>query len=205
MPLSPPIEVTDSCLETIPDGWHLPGLKGVLIGENLLQERVSQLAEAIRQTVPPRQPLVVLALLSGAYMFTADLVRRLQGDYEIDFLGVSSYGSGTQSGDLRWTHPMQTELRDKHVIVIDDILDTGQTLNKVTSKLQTERPASIRSCVLLEKRLPTQRPCPFDAEWIGFRIPPLFVVGYGLDFGLRFRQLPFIGILDCEDHERGTD
>ena len=191
-----PIELIQTPLAPVPSPWDSPQLKGMMITTDLIQKQVGELANEIAQHIPQDKPIVVLSLLSGAFLFTADLIRHWHFPFELDFMGVSSYGTGTESGELTWTHPLQINLKGKQVLVVDDILDTGQTLRKVTHKLVHSEPVSIRTCVLLQKE--RTQPCehPFEADFVGFRIPDQFVVGYGLDFGMQFRQLPFIGVLN---------
>lgn len=191
-----PIELIQTPLAPVPSPWDLPQLKGMMIPTDLIQKQVNELANEIAQHIPQDKPIVVLSLLSGAFLFTADLIRHWHFPFELDFMGVSSYGKGTASGELTWTHPLQIDLKGKHVLVVDDILDTGQTLCKVTHKLARSEPASIRTCVLLLKKRTQSCENPFEADFVGFRIPDQFVVGYGLDFGMQFRQLPFIGVLN---------
>lgn len=190
------IELMQSGLYPVPSPWDSPRLKGMMIASDLIQKRVGELADDIEEQMSQDQPIAVLSLLSGAFLFTADLIRHWHFPFELDFMGVSSYGKGTESGELTWTHPLQINLKGKHVLVVDDILDTGQTLQKVTDKLAHSKPASIRTCVLLQKVRTQLCENPLDADFVGFRIPDQFVVGYGLDFGMQFRQLPFIGVLN---------
>ena len=192
-------DLTQTPLGPVPSPWDSPRLKGMMIPTDLIQKRVGELAHEIEQHMPQGKPIAVLSLLSGAFLFTADLIRHWHFPFELDFLGVSSYGKGTESGALTWTHPLQIDLKGKHVLVVDDILDTGQTLHKVTHKLAPSEPASIRTCVLLQKERTQSCENPFEADFVGFRIPDQFVVGYGLDFGMQFRQLPFIGVLNAPE------
>lgn len=129
-------------------------------------------------------------------MFLADLIRHLSIPLRLDFIGVSSYGSGTTPGDLVFTKELRLEVKGRDVLVVDDILDTGKTLTRVLQKLRALKPRRIRTCVLLDK--PSRRTEKVKADYVGFAIPDAFVVGYGLDYAERYRNLPFVGVLKPE-------
>ena len=171
---------------------HAGDVDAVLIPAEQLQERITSLAAQISADYAGRDTVIV-ALLSGTVMFLADLLRRLEFPLRLDFMGVSSYGGGTESGQLVYTKELKLGIRGRHVLVVDDILDTGKTLRSVTAKLAELGPASLKTCVLLDK--PERRTGRFDADYVGFVIPNLFVVGYGLDYDERYRNLPFVGVL----------
>jgi hypoxanthine phosphoribosyltransferase len=126
-------------------------------------------------------------------MFLADLIRHLNLPLRLDFMGVSSYGMGTESGDLVYTKELRLDVKGRDVLLVDDILDTGKTLSRVIPKLEALGPRRIRTCVLLDK--PARRTHDVKADFVGFAIPDFFVVGYGLDFAERYRNLPFVGVL----------
>ena len=186
-----------------PTGWESTELKGMLISASEIQSRVRELADQIQSQLPVDKPIVILPILSGSFLFAADLVRHWRFACELDFIGLSSYRASTQPGLIDWTHTIKTDIKDKHVLVIDDILDTGQTLGEVRKELIKHHPTAIHTCVLLNKTLKASGSARFKADYTGFKIPDHFVVGYGLDFALKFRQLPFIGILSPLCH--GTD
>jgi hypoxanthine phosphoribosyltransferase len=140
--------------------------------------------------------LVVVALLNGTVMFLADLIRNVSLPLRLDFMGVSSYGAGTKPGELVFTKELRLDVRGRDVLLIDDILDTGRTLSRVLTRLTSLQPASIKTCVLLDK--PARRVEPVEADLVGFTIPDVFVVGYGLDFAESYRNLPFVGVLHPE-------
>jgi len=129
-------------------------------------------------------------------MFLADLVRHLPLPMRLDFIGVSSYRDGAESRELILTKELRLDVRGRDVLLVDDILDTGKTLRRVLAKLRDLRPRRIKVCVLLEKK--ARRMEKVRADYVGFRIPDLFVVGYGLDFAERYRNLPFVGVLRPE-------
>jgi hypoxanthine phosphoribosyltransferase len=137
--------------------------------------------------------MVVVSLLTGTVIFLADLIRKLSLPLRLDFIGVSSYREGTKSGELVFTKDLRLDVRGRDVLLVDDILDTGKTLSRVRSKLCALKPRRIRICVLLNKRL--RRVDPVESDYVGFEIPDLFVVGYGLDYCERYRNLPFVGVL----------
>jgi hypoxanthine phosphoribosyltransferase len=173
-----------------------PRLRGeverVLITEEQLARRVKTLAREIESDFRGRE-MVVVSLLSGTVMFLADLIRHLNLPLRLDFIGVSSYGLGTESGELVFTKELRLDVRGRDVLLVDDILDTGKTMSRVLPKLRALRPRRIKTCVLLDK--PSRRVEKIHADYVGFEIPDLFVVGYGLDFAERFRNLPFVGVL----------
>ena len=133
-------------------------------------------------------------------MLLADLIRNLSLPLRLDFIGVSSYGAGTESGELVFTKELRLGVRGRDVLLVDDILDTGKTLRRVLAKLRDLRPRRIKVCVLLEKK--ARRMEKVRADYVGFRIPDLFVVGYGLDYAERYRNLPFVGVLRPELYRR---
>jgi hypoxanthine phosphoribosyltransferase len=167
-------------------------LDRVLLSPVAIRRRVRELAGEIQRDYRKRD-LVIVALLNGTVLFLADLVRQLNLPLRLDFIGVSSYGSGTTSGRLIFTKELKLDVRGRDVLLIDDILDTGRTLKRVTEKLRRLAPASLRTAVLLEKK--AGRIEKISAEYVGFEIPDEFVVGYGLDYAERYRHLPFIAVL----------
>jgi hypoxanthine phosphoribosyltransferase len=171
----------------------------VLITEEQIARRVKTLAREIERDFRGRETVVV-ALLNGTVMFLADLIRHLNLPLRLDFIGVSSYGTGTESGDLVFTKELRLDVRGRDVLLIDDILDTGKTMSRVLPKLRARKPRRIKICVLLNK--PSRRVEKVKPDYVGFEISDIFVVGYGLDFAERCRNLPFVGVLHphiCKD------
>jgi hypoxanthine phosphoribosyltransferase len=164
----------------------------ILITEKQIACRVQEMTRQLEIDYAGRE-LVVVALLNGTVMFLADLVRNLTLPLRLDFIGVSSYGAGTESGELVFTKELRLDVRGRDVLLVDDILDTGKTLYRVLGKLQALKPRRIKACVLLNKA--ARRVEAVEADYIGFEIPDFFVVGYGLDFAERYRNLPFVGVL----------
>jgi hypoxanthine phosphoribosyltransferase len=175
----------------VPPRWRKE-VERVLITEPQIARRVRGLARAIERDYRGRE-MVVVSLLNGTVMFLADLIRHLSLPLRLDFIGVSSYGAGTESGELVFTKELRLDMRGRDVLLVDDILDTGKTLSRVLPKLRALKPRRIKVCVLLDK--PARRVEDVQADYVGFEIPDFFVVGYGLDFAERYRNLPFVGIL----------
>lgn len=170
-----------------------------LISAQQIRGRIAELAAEIESDYRGRE-LVVVALLTGTVLFLADLVRRLPIPLRLDFIGVSSYGAGTVSGELTFTKELKLDVRGRDVLIVDDILDTGKTLGRVLRKIEGLGPRRTRVCVLLDKQ--ARREVEVKADYVGFRVPDLFVVGYGLDFAERYRNLPFIGVLRPEMYQK---
>ena len=167
----------------------------VLIGEKEIAARVRELAADIERDFTDRD-LLVVALLTGTVPFLADLIRHITLPLRLDFMGVSSYGNNTAPGELVFTKELRLEAQNRDVLLVDDILDTGKTLHTVIDKLNALEPRSLKTCVLLEKK--SRRAENVTADYVGFDVPDAFVVGYGLDYAERYRNLPFIGILKPE-------
>jgi len=175
----------------VPSRWRRE-VERVLITERKLATRIRQLARGVEQDFAQRE-MVVVSLLNGTVMFLADLLRNLSLPLRLDFIGVSSYGGSTESGDLVFTKELRLDVQGRDVLLVDDILDTGKTLRRVLAKLRALKPRRIKTCVLLDKA--ARRVESIRADYVGFEIPDLFVVGYGLDFAERYRNLPFVGVL----------
>jgi hypoxanthine phosphoribosyltransferase len=171
----------------------------VLITEVRIARRIRMMAREIERDFRGRE-MVVISLLNGTVMFLADLIRHLNLPLRLDFIGVSSYGLGTESGDLVFTKELRLDVRRRDVLLVDDILDTGKTMSRVLPKIQALKPRRIKICVLLDK--PSRRTEDIKADYVGFEIPDLFVVGYGLDFAERYRNLPFVGVLHPHIHKK---
>jgi hypoxanthine phosphoribosyltransferase len=175
----------------VPLRWRSE-VESVLITDAQIARRVKILARQIEKDFRGRE-LVVVSLLNGTVLFLADLIRHLNLPMRLDFIGVSSYGSGTESGELVFTKELRLDVRGREVLLVDDIMDTGKTMSRVLPRLRVLKPRRIKTCVLLDK--PSRRVEKIRADYVGFTIPDLFVVGYGLDFAERYRNLPFIGVL----------
>jgi len=181
-----------------PPHWR-DDIESVLISPESLARRVQSLARQIEKDFIGRD-LVIVALLNGTVVFLADLLRGLSLPLRLDFIGVSSYGISTGSDELVFTKELRLDVRGRDVLLVDDILDTGKTLARVTANLRQLGPRRIKICVLLDK--PSRRVEKIEPDYVGFTIPNHFVVGYGLDYAERYRNLPFVGVLRPEIYEQ---
>jgi hypoxanthine phosphoribosyltransferase len=169
-------------------------LRSVLFSREDLAERIRELGREIAAHYPPDEPLVVLGLLKGSFIFLADLVREIERPLEIDFIVASSYGDATtSSGTLRLLYEPGVSLSGSHVLVVEDIVDSGLTLQRLLPLLSERGPRSLEVCTLLHKRRPDAPP--LEVRWVGFECPDAFVVGYGLDHAQGSRHLPYIGVV----------
>ena len=172
----------------------------ILISEQDVRSRIAELGQEITNFYQHKNihtPLVVVGLLRGSFMFMADLVREIHLPVEIDFMTTSSYGNAMNSNhDVRISKDLDSDIKGKHVLIVEDIIDTGYTLQKVRDILNLREPSSLTICTLLDK--PSRREVDVPVDWVGFTIPDEFVVGYGIDYAQRHRNLGYIGkvILD---------
>ncbi len=168
-----------------------PNLGSVVIGEAALRSRVAELGRLITEDYAERGPLLLVGVLKGAFVFMSDLARVIRLPVEFDFMAVSSYGSATKtSGVVRIVKDLDLDLTGRHVLLVEDIVDSGLTLSYLRRNLQARSPASLEVCALMVKEgLQKTEP---DFRYVGFRIPPTFVVGYGLDVDERYRNLPYV-------------
>jgi len=166
----------------------------VLLDAETIQARVRELAVEIESDYPDGEDIHLVGVLKGAFVFMADLVRAMTPRVSLDFIAVSSYGQKTHSsGQVRLTRDLDSSIEGKTVIVVEDILDTGMTLRYLLRLFQQRKPKHLRVAVLLDK--PERRIATVRADYVGFSIPNEFVVGYGLDYAERYRNLPYVGIL----------
>ncbi len=170
-----------------------PFIERVLISSDEIQKRVRQLGNEISNAYQGSQP-VFICILKGAYPFLADLTRCVSIDHEVDFMAVSSYGGTKQStGVVKIEKDLKANIADRDVILVEDIIDTGLTISHLMELLNTRRPRSIRVAALLDKKAARVKEVPL--HYVGFEIPEEFVIGYGLDYDEKYRNLPFIGIM----------
>lgn len=166
----------------------------VLIDEEKIAKRVAELGAQIEKDYEGKEPIVV-AILKGSIIFYGDLVRKIKLPMRFDTMAVSSYGSGTSSsGNVKIKKDMSHDICDKDVLIIEDIIDSGNTMKSLTALLKHRGAKSIRVCAFLDK--PSRRQTDFEADYIGYSIPDEFVVGYGLDYDEKYRNLPYIGVLE---------
>ncbi len=168
----------------------------ILISGPRIQKRIQALAKQIRRDFPD-EPLHLVSVLKGGVFFLTDLARSISGEVSFDFIAVASYGQDTHSsGQVRLTRDLDSSIEGKTVIVVEDILDTGMTLQYLLKLFQQRKPKHLRVAVLLDK--PDRRVAPVRADYVGFSIPNEFVVGYGLDYSERYRNLPYVGVLSLD-------
>ena len=170
-------------------------IEKILLSEEEIKECVAKLGKQLAEEYADKDP-VFLGILKGVVVFFADMIRAIPIRSEIDFISVSSYGMGTNSGQLKFHKDVSIPIKGRHVVILEDILDSGNTLSHVVAHLNAMEPASLKICTLLDK--PSRREAPVEADYVGFTIPNEFVVGYGLDYAERYRNLPFIGVLKPE-------
>ena len=175
-------------------------IEKVLFSEEQLKSAVEKIAGEINRDYEGKEP-VRIGILKGSVVFMADLMRRISVDCTTDFMSVSSYGGGTEtSGSVRIRKDLDRSITGKDVIVIEDILDSGTTLSHLLEILEVRRPNSLKLCVLLDK--PERRVTPVKYDYVGLTVPDEFIVGYGLDYDEKYRNLPYIGVLKREVYEK---
>jgi len=168
----------------------------VLITDDRIREKTAELGRKLTEDYRGKNPLLI-CVLKGGLMFLADLMREIQIPVEIDFMAVSSYGDATESsGVVRILMDLDRNIRGRHILIVEDIIDTGRTLTYIMENLHTRGPASVKVCTLLNK--PARRILDIPIDYVGFEIPDRFVIGYGLDYREIYRNLPFVGVLKRE-------
>jgi len=178
------------------------GVGEILIDADTLRARVAELGEEVSAFYTGRD-LLLVGVLKGAVFFMADLMRHITVPCEIDFMAISSYGAATDSsGVVRILKDLDINIEGRNVLVVEDIIDSGLTLSYLIRNLESREPASLEVCALLTK--PARRQIGVPVRWIGFEIPNRFVIGYGLDFAERYRNLPYVGVLSEELIPEGT-
>ena len=165
----------------------------VLIDEETLQARIKEMAEQLMEEYKGKE-LTFICILKGSIFFTADLAKKIDGDVRVDFVRVSSYEGETSTGEIRMKLDLKDSIQGKDVIIIEDIIDTGRTLKYLKEYLKIKQPNSLKVCTLLDKK--ERRVCDMEADYVGFTIPDKFVIGYGMDYNEKYRNLPYIGYFD---------
>jgi len=179
------------------------GVGEILIDESTLQARIAEMGEEISEFYARRDPLLV-GVLKGAVFFMSDLMRHLTVPCEVDFMAISSYGAATDSsGVVRILKDLDINIEGRHVLVVEDIIDSGLTLSYLVRNLESREPATLEVAALMTK--PARRQIDVDVRWVGFEIPNKFVIGYGLDFAERYRNLPYVGVLSEDLIPEGLD
>ncbi len=176
-----------------------PGLKRVVFSEEEIAARVRELAREIDTFYPRDAELLLIGLLKGAFVFLSDLARAMnRPSLKLDFMAAALYGAGTDSSrEVRLLYDIEAPIEGRHVLVVEDIIDSGKTLNRICDELSRRSPESLEVCAFLHKHLAEH--LRYEPRWIGFDAPPDWLVGYGLDLGERYRHLPFIAVIDPED------
>lgn len=168
-------------------------LEKIIFTENQIKERVAELGAQITKDYDGKE-IVAVGILKGAIVFFTDLVREIKLPVQFDFMAVSSYGAGTKtSGTVRLLKDIDTDIENKHVIIIEDIVDSGLTLKYLKENFEHRKAASVKLCVLMDK--PSGRQTPITVDYVGFTVPDVFIIGYGVDYAGRYRNLPYIGTL----------
>jgi hypoxanthine phosphoribosyltransferase len=176
-------------------------LERVLIDTETIAARVDELARQVSAQYSGVDQLMVVGVLKGSFIFLADLCRRLTVPHRVDFIALSSYGRGaTATGVVRMVMDLKTNIEGRHVVVVEDIVDSGHTLDYLMRNFSTRNPASLQSCVLLSK--PDRRQVDVDIDYLGFEIPDVWVVGYGLDYADTYRTLPYIAELKATVYQK---
>ncbi len=173
------------------DSLH-PDLARILVPEETIQAHVRVLAHQISLDYADKGPIYLIGVLRGAFIFLADLARHLTVPHVVDFMSVSSYGKSTESGVVRIVLDLREPIEGKDVIIVEDIVDSGKTLSYLYTMLKSRNPASLRTCTLVQK---PKRPLDVPVDYLGFKIPDVWVVGYGLDYADKHRTLPYIAEL----------
>ncbi len=169
-------------------------IEEILLTSEEIHEKVKELAGLIQKDYEEVDDLILIGVLKGANIFMGDLMREIELPMRIDFMAVSSYGHSTESsGVVRILKDLDIEIEGKHILIIEDIVDTGLTLKYLTDNLRSRVPASLKVCALLDK--PSRRKCDLMVDYVGFEIPDRFIVGYGIDYAEKFRNLPYIAII----------
>ena len=172
----------------------------VLLTEEQIAKKVHEIASEMNAFYQDKE-VVMVCILKGSVTFFSDLVRAVSFPVMYDFMCVSSYGNGTTSGgSVRINKDLSVDIMDKHVVIVEDILDTGNTLTALLKQLEARKPASLKLCCLLDK--PDRRLKPIKSDFVGFEIPDEFVIGYGLDYDEKYRQLPYVGVLKRSVYEK---
>lgn len=171
-------------------------LEKIIISEEVLQNRIKELGEKLTEVYKDENPIFI-CILRGGVMFMSDLIKQISTPLEIDFMSVSSYGRSTSSsGIVKIRKDIDTDIKDRHVIIVEDIVDSGLTLEYISAYLKNHQPLSVKICTLLDK--PDAHQLQIKLDYIGFEVGNEFVVGYGLDYAEKYRNLPYIGILKKE-------
>ena len=175
-------------------------IEKILLTEEQIQTRIRELGEILTAEYADKNPLIV-GVLKGVVVFYADMVRQIKVPCQMDFMCISSYKGSKSSGNTNVRLDLAADIKDRHVLILEDIYDTGASLSYLVSYLETKQPASVKICTLLDKPEGRKPGITLKADYVGFEIPNAFVVGYGLDFNEKYRNLPYVGVLKPEAYE----
>jgi hypoxanthine phosphoribosyltransferase len=175
-------------------------IQEILVSEQQIKERIAQLGEELTKEYAGKNP-VVIGVLKGVAIFYADMIRQIKVPCQMDFMCISSYKGNKSSGNTNVRLDLAADIRDRHVLILEDIFDTGVSLSYLVSYLQMKQPASVKICTLLDKPKGRKPGITLKADYVGFEIPDAFVVGYGLDFNEKYRNLPYVGVLKPEAYQ----
>ena len=176
-------------------------IQKILLTEEQIQARIRELGEELSREYAGKNPIVV-GVLKGVVVFYADMIRQLTVPCQLDFMRISSYKGTTSTGNMQVRQDVSTDIAGRHVLILEDIFDTGNSLDFTVRHLQGRNPASIRICTLLDKPERRNPAVTLQADWVGFTVPNEFVVGFGLDYEEKYRNLPFVGVLKPETYEK---
>ena len=174
----------------------LNDIEKVLVSEEQIKARIAELGEELSREYADKNPIVV-GVLKGVVLFYADMIRQLTVPCQMDFMWISSY-KGTESAGMQVRQDLSNDIKGRHVLILEDIFDTGNSLSFTVDLLRKREPASLKICTLLDKPERRNPGVTLQADWVGFTVPNEFVVGYGLDFNEKYRNLPFVGVLKPE-------
>ena len=172
----------------------------VLLTEEQIQHRIQELGKILSAEYADKNPIIV-GVLKGVVVFYADMIRQIRVPCQIDFMWISSY-SGTTTGKMQVKRDVSADIEGRHVLILEDIYDTGSSLSFLVKYLQNKEPASLKICTLLDKPAGRRVDITLKADYVGFEVPNAFVVGYGLDYNERYRNLPYVGVLKPEAYEK---
>jgi len=179
-------------------------IERVLVSEQELRDRIAALADEMNALYSDDDPPILVCILKGAFMFLADLTRQVSFRHELDFMEISSYGKGTKSsGIVRILLDLASSVEGRHVVIVEDIVDTGHTLDYILRNFAARKPASVRVATLLNK--PSRREVDVPVHFVGFEVPDEFVMGYGLDYAEQYRNVPYIGVLKPEVYREAPE
>ncbi len=176
-------------------------LESILLTEEQIAAKVAELGEILTKEYEGKNP-VIIGVLNGVVVFYADMVRKIKVPCQMDFMSIASYSGTTSTGNTVLRQDLKTDIEGRHVLILEDIFDTGRSLSYTVELLKLRKPASIKICTLLDKPERRMSDVTLEADFVGFTIPNVFVVGYGLDYDEKYRNLPYIGILKPEVYQK---